>query len=599
MRSSQRHPILSKISRNWRPLIPSAYIFFLIFLPAILITNSFDVFELFISWVRKYNYLYLDELVSMLLLCLLPFLSYFSYRLFQLNQTLRDNESTILNLNRQNDLILNAAGDGIFGLDKEGHTTFINPSAARMIGCSRKQLLNKHYQTIIKPVTTKTNQTKNNPSAIDSTYQDGKPHRVDSDYFQHNDGHLFPVEYSSTPIREGGKISGVVVTFRDISQRKETESELEHLVAAVRQTADMILITDHTGAVQYVNPAFESISGYTQSEVTGRSVAHLKGRRKNTEIYHTMSQTLTHGKTWKNRFITERKDGTTLHVDASISPIRDQDQTITNYVGVIRNVTQEIELGRQLRQSQRLEAVGTLAGGIAHDFNNILTAILSYTDLAMDDIPEESMTHQNLNEVVIAANRARDLIAHLLIFSRRGERERTPILLKSVVEEVINLLRAVLPATIEIRVSFGKGEYPVLADPTQIHQVIMNLCTNAAQSMWEKGGLLELNLEKNQIDDQQEGDNMVSHIKPGSYMVLRVRDNGQGIEPEELDRIFEPFFTTKDVGKGSGLGLSVVHGIVQDHKGVTTVTSEKGVGSTFQVFLPGIRSAVENTGQKK
>lgn len=571
---------------RWRRFLSAPVIFFSIFLLAIIIITDFDAFDIFTLWVKKNDIWYLDEVVAMLVLCILPYVTYQSYRLFQLNQALRFNEETILGLNRQNELILNAAADGIFGLDKTGGIAFINPAAARMIGKPRAQMMNQNYLDVL--YSSGQWGDRRAATAIHATLQDGISRSATDESFWRQDGSTIPVEYACTPINQNGELIGTVVTFRDITERKRKEAELNRLAAAVRQAAEMIVITDPLGLILYVNPAFELISGYSRQEALGRQVSMLKSDQQTDEFYENMGRAIARGKICKDRFLTRRKDGNLIHVDVVVSPIRAQNGDIVNYVAVSRDVTREVELGRQIRKLQRLEAVGTLAGGIAHDFNNILTAILSYTELTMDDLTEDSLEYNNLQEVIIAANRARDLVKQLLTFSRRGERERVPLFLRSVVDEALKLLQAILPANVRIQTHFTEDEIQVLADPSRIHQVVMNLCTNAAEAMHDGGGGLEIHLEKVQITTVSSAENAVlSSLTLGAYMVLIVKDFGCGIPGNKLDRIFEPFFSTKEVGSGSGLGLSVVHGIVQNHDGIVIVNSEVGVGTTFKVFLPG------------
>jgi len=245
---------------------------------------------------------------------------------------------------------------------------------------------------------------------------------------------------------------------------------------------------------------------------------------------------------------------------------------------------------RQLLQAQKMEAIGTLAGGIAHDFNNILTSILGYTEIALSDVPPESTARKDLCQVLEAAQRAKDLVAQILAFSRQTEGERKPIELAPIIKEAIKMLRAVLPTTTEIRYHIAPDLSVVNADPTQIHQVLMNLCTNAAQAM-PKGGLLEVALTNVELDEKLCAE--LEDLTPGSYVKLTVSDTGCGMDETTLERIFDPFFTTKAPGEGTGMGLSVVHGIVKSHGGDITVHSEPGVGTTFDVYLPAVESIGE------
>ncbi len=249
------------------------------------------------------------------------------------------------------------------------------------------------------------------------------------------------------------------------------------------------------------------------------------------------------------------------------------------------------ELETQLRQAQRMEAIGTLAGGIAHDFNNILFAILGFTELVRDDMPEDGPARANLEEVVTAVKRAKDLVWQILAFSRQAEQERKPLQLHLIVKEALKLLRASLPTTIEVRQDIQSRSGTILADPTQIHQVLMNLCTNAYHAMGEHGGVLEVSLSEIDVDHDAEAFSRHPDMNPGPYVLLTVSDTGHGMEPEVLDRIYDPYFTTKEPGVGSGLGLSVVHGVIKSHGGVITVYSEPAQGTTIHVYLPRFESA--------
>ncbi|MFC1577739.1 ATP-binding protein [Thermodesulfobacteriota bacterium] len=239
---------------------------------------------------------------------------------------------------------------------------------------------------------------------------------------------------------------------------------------------------------------------------------------------------------------------------------------------------------KQLQQVMKLQAIGTLAGGIAHDFNNILFPIVGYTELTMDDVPEDSQARQNLEEVLKAANRAKELVQQILTFSRQGSQERKPLKVQYLIKEATKLLRATIPSSIEIECNLDESCGPIKGDPTQIHQIIMNLCTNAYHAVQETGGKLEVSLKEIYISYEQSLDRV--GMKIGKHIVLMVKDSGHGMEPQVLERIFEPYFTTKKQGKGTGLGLSVIHGIVKSHGGDITVSSRLGKGSTFKVFLP-------------
>ncbi len=238
----------------------------------------------------------------------------------------------------------------------------------------------------------------------------------------------------------------------------------------------------------------------------------------------------------------------------------------------------------QLQQMMKLQAIGTLAGGIAHDFNNILFPIVGYTELTMDDIPPDSQARKNLEEVLKAANRAKELVQQILTFSRQNGQERKPLKVQTLIKETLKLLRATIPSSIEIHSSVDEDCGPVNGDPTQIHQVIMNLCTNAYHALQETGGKLEVSLKETNLGHEQSLERV--GMKPGRHLELTVKDNGHGMTPLVLERIFEPYYTTKEQGKGTGLGLSVIHGIIKNHGGDISVSSQPGAGSTFSVYLP-------------
>jgi signal transduction histidine kinase/putative methionine-R-sulfoxide reductase with GAF domain len=270
-------------------------------------------------------------------------------------------------------------------------------------------------------------------------------------------------------------------------------------------------------------------------------------------------------------------------IEITATPVVDAAGGIVEIVEVVRDISQQRSLERQVQQTQKLEAIGTLAGGIAHDFNNILFGIIGFTELAMDSVPPDSDTADNLREVLTASGRASELVRQILTFSRRTETRQMEIRLSDVAREVLKLIRASLPTTIEIRTEFRTIGL-VEADPAQLHQVLMNLCTNAGHAM-PQGGVLQVSVTEATVEDQMELGG--STLEAGSYVVLSVSDTGVGMDEEVKRRLFEPFFTTKGVGEGTGLGLPVVHGIVTAHGGAVSVYSEPGAGSTFRVYLPG------------
>jgi PAS domain S-box-containing protein len=376
----------------------------------------------------------------------------------------------------------------------------------------------------------------------------------------------------------------MVSVVTDITGRKKAEQELIRLATVVEQAAEGILITESDGTISYANPAFSMLSGFSSAELVGRNIRTMKCDRHDDGFYRHIWSTVTAGNVWKGFIFHQAKEGTVKELESTLSPIRDSTGEVINFVSINRDATQERSLEAQLRQAQKLEAMGTLAGGIAHDFNNILSAIIGFTELAHLDATDQPGMQAQLQEVLKGAKRARDLVKQILTFSRQGQQERKPVDVRIILKEALRLLRATLPSTIEIRQTIGAGCGPVEADPTQIHQVLMNLCTNAAHAMREKGGVLEIELQPVQFGRPEI--QRFPGLRSGFYLELTVKDSGHGIAPENLERIFDPYFTTKDKGEGTGLGLAVVQGIVKAHRGAIFAESRTGEGASFHVLLP-------------
>ncbi len=394
---------------------------------------------------------------------------------------------------------------------------------------------------------------------------------------------LYTLAYSIPVKDQSGRITGLRSMYIDITDRHRIETSVRRLATAIEHLDEIVLITDDEAKVVYVNPAFEKISGYSQDEIIGQNPRILQSGHQNQTFYTQMWDTLLKGSVWRGRFKNKRKNGTIFIEDASISPVMDDQGNISNYVAVKRDVSKEIELETRLNQAMKMEAIGTLAGGIAHDFNNILSSVIGFTELALDDAEAKSLQEQNLQEVLTAGNRAKDLVKQILTFARQADEEIKPLQVEFIIKEAMKLLRSTAPSTIEFQTNIQSNSL-VMADPTQIHQVIMNLLTNAVHSMNRKGGLLKVEL----LDEAIGSNNPKApqYIKPGSYVKLSVSDTGHGISPEHLDSIFEPYFTTKPPGAGTGLGLSTVYGIVKKYDGEVRVESCLNKGSTFHVLFP-------------
>jgi two-component system cell cycle sensor histidine kinase/response regulator CckA len=373
---------------------------------------------------------------------------------------------------------------------------------------------------------------------------------------------------------------------KEIIEHKQAEEECQRLALAIEQSAEAVFMSDSEWRITYVNPAFDRLTGYTRDEIIGQHTRILKSYAHDQDFYYQIRGAISRDNVWSGRITTRKKDGSFFEAETTVSSVRDSKGCIINYVSILRDVTHELRLERELRQSQKMEAIGTLAGGIAHDFNNILTAIMGYTEMAQRKMSKCDAAAHDLERVQHATLRARELVSRILTFSRQSEQERKPVQVASIVEEVLKLLRSSLPSTIEIYqhiTTIPKGGM-VLADPTQIHQLLMNLGTNAAHAMRIGGGILSVSLSDVEVDASQIA--LFPDLMPGSFVRLTVSDTGHGMEECVKERIFDPYFTTKKVGEGTGMGLAVVQGIIKSHGGAISVHSEPGQGTTFHVFLP-------------
>ena len=423
------------------------------------------------------------------------------------------------------------------------------------------------------------------PWCVHDRIQQGESAQID--IISPQDNRSYHVSYSPV-FYENGSILKMTI-YRDTTERKQVEKERILLATAVEQAAESIIISDRPGTIQYVNPAFERLSGFTPEEIIGQNFRILKSDKHDEAFYRKMYAVISRGKIWKGRTTNRMKDGTLLEFEAIISPIHDSSGEIINFVSVNRDITQEVELRAQLRQAQKMEAIGTLAGGIAHDFNNILFPIVGYVEMMLEDAPADSPTHDRLKQVMKGTKRAGDLVKQILAFSRRTEDKQKPIKVQTIIKEVLKLTRSTLPVTIEIRQHISNQCGLVMADFTQIHQVAMNLMTNAYKAMQDEGGKMEVTLKEVELglDDLTD-----PSMTPGAYVCLTVADTGLGMDQSVISRIFEPYFTTKENGKGTGLGLAVAYGIVKNFNGDIKVYSELGEGTAFHVYLPVIKTEV-------
>jgi PAS domain S-box-containing protein len=374
------------------------------------------------------------------------------------------------------------------------------------------------------------------------------------------------------------------VAFEVITERKRAEQGLVESEKRFRrlfeESNDAVFLSDFDGMIIDVNAAACDMLGYDRATLTRKTLSHLHIRDNFSVAEDALTDTLEVGAVrFESRFA--RSDGKVIVVDISAKVV-DADSAVIQ--SIVRDITESRRLEAQLRQAQKMEAIGTLAGGIAHDFNNILTAISGNTELAKVMLDDDDPAQERLNHVLTASERASNLVKQILAFSRKTVAEKYPISISPIIEETAQLLRATLPTTIDIKLSLDQEAGPLVTDPTLIQQIVMNLCANAAHAMREKGG--ELKVELRQVELTKAESDLQTSLQPGAHLKLTVRDTGEGMSAEVRERIFEPYFTTKEPGAGTGMGLSVVHGIVVSMGGSVKVESKPGNGSTFHVYLP-------------
>jgi two-component system, cell cycle sensor histidine kinase and response regulator CckA len=369
-------------------------------------------------------------------------------------------------------------------------------------------------------------------------------------------------------------------------RRQKAEDTLRKLWRAVEQSADLVMITDREGVIEYVNPAFEALTGYSPGELMGQTPRVLKSNQQTAELYNELWQTILSGNVFRCTMVNRKKNGDTFVAEKTITPLRDSEGTVTHFISNDRDITDRRRMETQLQQAQKMDAVGRLAGGVAHDFNNLLMVISSYAELMLDSLAPQHPLRRNVDEIQKASRRAAELTRQLLAFGRKQMQTLQLLDLNLIIEDINKMLPRLIGEDIELVFVPGERLGKVKADPVQIEQILMNLVANARDAM-PKGGRLVIETASVRLDDAYVQEHSI--VPPGEYVLLTVTDSGTGIAPEHLLHIFEPFYTTKEEGKGTGLGLATVYGIVKQNSGFIWVYSEPGLGTTFKIYLPQAR----------
>jgi len=485
--------------------------------------------------------------------------------------------------------ILENIEEGYYETDMAGNFTFFNASLCRMLGYATDELMGMNNREFMTKET-----AKKVYKTFNKVYTTGKPNKGSEFELIGKDGTKKDMEVSISLMRdEEGQRIGFQGIWRDVTEKKRVEAELiqtkNFLQNIFDSSIDGITSTDLEGNIIYSSSRAKDILGYEREKLFGKKV-YLHYEKGEEDAKKIMKELKLKGELRNHEMMLKKKDGGLIDINLSASYLKNEKGEVIGTLGIYRDISERKHLESQLRQAQKMESIGTLAGGIAHDFNNILSPIMIHSEIGMMELPPDNPIQHNLKEILKAGERARDMVKQILAFSRKEEGRRAEIKIIPILKEVLKLLRSSIPTTIDIHHNLEAESDTVLADPTQIHQIVLNLGTNAAHAMRERGGSLEVGLVQEDLDSEAVA--QYSDLNPGSYLKLTVSDTGCGIDGETMQKIFDPYFTTKGPGEGTGMGLAVIHGIVKSYGAHITVESELGKGTTFKVYLPGIAADV-------
>ena len=488
-------------------------------------------------------------------------------------------------------LLLESAGKGIYGIDTEGggggRCIFINRVGASMLGYRSEELLGQNMHQLAHHHHPDGSVYPVEECPIFRAFQSGLHCWVDTDVFWRGDGSWFPVEYSSSPIVENGITTGAVVTVSDITERKRAEEQIAEQAALLDKARDAILVRDLNGKILFWNKGAEFVYGWAREEALGRNAAELyyAGSKRFEEIN---ALTISCDE-WQGELQHLTKAGREIIVEARLNLIRDNEGRPKSVLAINTDITERKKIEAQFMRAQRMESIGTLAGGVAHDLNNILAPIMMAIQL-LKDMSTDPGAEKLLETLDASARRGADIVRQVLSFARGLDGQRIEIQPRNVLKDLETIIKDTFPKNIRFHFSVAEDVWSILGDPTQVHQILLNLCVNARDAM-PNGGDLTIGVENSVLDEQYAAMNLQG--KPGDYVNISVTDSGTGMTPEVLDKIFEPFFTTKSIDKGTGLGLSTVMAIVKSHDGLINVYSEPGEGTSFKIYLPAMELSSE------
>jgi two-component system, cell cycle sensor histidine kinase and response regulator CckA len=505
----------------------------------------------------------------------------------ELTLHLSDSEKARELLKAQLCCVLESVADAVLLVNDRREILLMNGLAESLTGAADFQPGNTMLEEVVHLLNSETGDGEEVPLPLEQS----KPQEVSNAILVSRDGTKRPVDLHLTPVvNTWGAGSGAVLILRDLGEQKQLEQSLSKLSGAFEQIADNVLICNRNGVIEYVNPAFEAATGYSRTEVIGKTPRILKSGQHGKHFYERLWKDLLAGKVFRAVFVNQKKSGDLFYEEQTLTPLKDTDGNITHFIAAGRDITERRRLEDQLRMGQKMEAVAQLAGGIAHDFNNILTIITGYGESLEAAVGDDQGLKRRLGTMMEAAERARDLTRQLLAFSRKQVLDPKVVRLNAIVSDVDRLLCRVLGEDIELSVVLQSDLGTVLVDPGQIEEAIITLAANARDSMPQGGKLI---IETSDVELDELYARSHPSVKPGKYVMLAVSDTGQGMDVETRQRIFEPFFSTAARGTGTGLGLATVYGIVKQSGGYIYAYSEAGHGTTFKIYFPRVGDQAE------
>ena len=476
---------------------------------------------------------------------------------------------------------IETAADAIINIDSRGMINSFNLGAQKMFGYTPKEVIGKNISMLMPP-----SSREDHDIYISRHLETGQPKIIEQwkeFKAQHKEGKIIPVELSLIKTYQRGKLMFLEI-IRDISGRMHTEEQLSILSRAIEQSPASIIITDNEGSIEYVNPKFTEVSGYSYDEMIGKNTRILKSGEIPSEEYKSLWETISTGNEWRGLFHNQKKNGELFWESASVSPIKSPDGEITHFLSVKEDITEQMETERQLAHALKLEATGQLTSGIAHDFNNLLTIIMGNIQLLMDEKNKFSRheTSEILSDIYSASKDGEELIQRLLLLLRKTKPRTTRFDVNQIIMDLKRVLGRMLGEDIRVVINLNEGGNFIFADPNQVESALLNLAVNSRDAM-PNGGVFRIETTNVTIGSQPVAG--TANLKPGNYVAIKVTDSGMGMDKNVVEHAHEPFFTTKEAGKGSGLGLSMVHNLTTQCGGDLLIESTPEHGTTVTLYL--------------